>query len=114
MRQKRARAQVRRMMTLKKKDEPERILKDVTMPLKLPSTSDIVGDANANIGRSRTIKLAVPDSYGTSISSTVSVSLSCNQDNKTIQTAAKLCARALDKLMEEDKAEMIKFVKELQ
>lgn len=108
-----ARAEIYQSLTMKKEDEPEKILKEKSMSVKIPPSELVVGDGNTTISKGRTIRLAVPDSYGTSISSHCSVTLTCNQDDKTILKTARLCNRIRDKLLEEDRADMVKFVEEM-
>lgn len=113
MRRRAARAEIYQSLTAKEEGKPERILREKSMSVKIPTADQLVGDANASISKGRTIRLAVPDSYGTSISSHCSVTLSCNQDDKTILRTAKLCDRIRDKLLESDRADMVKFVEEM-
>lgn len=81
------------------------------MSVKLPKAEELVGDAHANVSRTRTMKMAVPDTFGTSISASCTVALTCNQDDVTITKTAKLCSAIIDKLMEDDQDEMAEFVK---
>lgn len=97
-------------MTKKVKDKPE-VLRERRMSVKIPKAEELVGDANANVSRTRTMKMAVPDTFGTSISASCTVALSCNQDDGTIHRTAQLCSRIIDKLMESDQEEMVEFVK---
>lgn len=114
MRQKRgARAEIRRTLTTKVKDEPEKI-RERRMSVKVPKAEELIGDGHANVSRTRTMKLAVPETYGTSISASCTVALTCNQDNATIRKTATLCTKIIDKLMEEDQKEMSKFVEYMQ
>lgn len=103
-----AKAQIRRTMTKTIKDGDNQY-REKDMTIKLPKAGELVGDGNAIVSRNRVIKIAVPDTFGTSISSSCSVTLTCNQDDRTIFKAAKLCTAIIEKLVVEDMAEMTKF-----
>ena len=107
-----ARAEIRQTMTKNVHGEKEQI-KNKSMTVKVPNAEELIGDGNANVSRTRTEKFAVPDSYGTAISSSCTVALTCNQDDKTIHKTATLCNRILEKLAEEDRDRMLEFVKEM-
>ena len=78
--------------------------------MSIPDAQTLIGDGNANVSRTRTEKMAVPDTFGTSISASCTVALTCNQDDKTIKKASSLCLKIIDKLMDEDRDEMAAFV----
>ena len=105
-----ARAEIRHTLIKKVKDKPE-IVRQRRMSVKIPSATELIGDGHANVSRTRTIKLAVPDTFGTSISASCTVALTCNQDDKTINKTATLCNRIIDTLVESDQEEMADFVK---
>ena len=106
-----ATAQVHKVIEKTKKgEEPKR--KEKTMVIKLSNLEDLIGDGNASIGRSKTIKMSLP--YGEAgMSSTCTVHLTCNQDIKSIQRASVLCAKIVDKMLEEDQVEIAKFIEEM-
>jgi hypothetical protein len=74
---------------------------------------EILGDCNASVSRTRTVKFAVPDTFGTSVSSSCTVSLTCNQDTETIKKASQYCKRAVKHLLKEDMQEMAEFIEEM-
>lgn len=100
-------------MTTETTEGKEKITKQSKKRVALQAAEELLGDGNAAISRSRTVKLSVPNSYGTSIACSSTVTLSCNQDNKTMGKAAKLCHKMLERIMEEDREEMVQFVEEL-
>ena len=103
-----AKAQIRRTMTREVKgEEPEYWEQD--MMIKVPKAEELIGDANANVSRTKTLKRALP--YGmAAISASCTVALTCNQDDGTIHKTAKLCSRIIDKLMLTDQKEMADFI----
>lgn len=106
-----AKAQVSKTITKEVKGRKP-VVTEKTMSVKLPKTEELIGDGNANVARSKTIKLGLP--YGAaSISATCTVSLTCNQDDKTILRTARLCTKINDKLLEDDQVEMAKFISEM-
>lgn len=92
-----------------KDEKVEETLKEKTMTIKSSIAEGLVGDGNAVISRGRTMKIGLP--YGiASISANCNVTLTCNQDEKTIAKAAKLCAKIRDKIMEEEQPGMAEFI----
>jgi len=104
-----ARAEIRQTMTRKVKGKKE-VIRERSMTVKIPNAEELIGDGHANVSRTRTLKMAVPDTFGTSISASCTVALTCNQSDATIHKTAKLCNRIIEKLMEDDQAEMASFV----
>lgn len=106
-----ARAEIRRTITKDVKGKPSAI-KEKTMAVKIPKSEELIGDGNANVARSRTIKMALPYSEA-AMSATTTVSLTCNQDDKTIHRTAKLCSRIVEKLLEDDQKDIAEFINEM-
>ena len=103
-----ARAEIHRR-TVKEIEGEEPVTRERTMTVKLPSADELIGDGKANVSRTRTIKMSLP--YGAAaMSASCTVALTCNQDDKTIHKTSKLCTRIIEKLMEEDQAEIAKFI----
>ena len=90
-------------------EKVEETLKEKNMTIKSSIAAGLVGDGNALITRGRTMKIGLP--YGVaSISASCNVTLTCNQDEKTIAKAAKLCSKIRDKLMDEEQPGMVEFI----
>ena len=105
-----ARALIHRTMSTQEKGKEPKTVREINMTIKVPNADELIGDGNANVGRSRTLKMGLP--YGVAaISATCTVSLTCNQDIKTIGRTGKLCTRIIDKMMVEDQEDMAEFIK---
>ena len=106
-----ARAEIHKKIVKERKGKKP-IVKEKTMAVKIPKSEELIGDANANVSRNRTLKMGLP--YGeAAMSASCTVTLTCNQDDKTIHRTAKLCTKIVEKLMEEDQVAIAEFIEEM-
>ena len=73
------------------------------------STDVLLGDGNARVERNRFAKHAL--GYGEfAISGSCTVSIRCNQDDRTIVEACKKAGQIADQVMKQDDAKMLKIL----